>query len=79
MASLQHGAASAKSSKFSLADPTQNSTGDGTEQSIQQAVQENVDKRMNQAVNDLRKKYSQSGEGFDATHDNKPTGAAYAR
>ncbi len=81
MASLQHGAGSTKSSKFSLVDPTKNSTGDGdaAEQSIQQAVQENVDKRMNQAINDLRKKYAQSGEGFDATNDNQPTGTAYAR
>ncbi len=81
MASLQHGAGSGKSSKFTLENPIANSTGDGdgAEQSIQQAVQENVDKRMNQAINDLRKKYSQSGEGFDAANDNQPTGTAYAR
>eukprot|EP00953_Heterococcus_sp_UTEX-ZZ885_P031739 16618-Heterococcus_DN1.PRE.2 len=76
MASGQNTVGSAAASKFSLVDPL-GGAGDDDEKSIQQAVTEEVNNRMGKAVDDLKDKYDRGGKGFDASHDNQPTGQAY--
>eukprot|EP00611_Tribonema_gayanum_P006389 TRINITY_DN15688_c0_g1_i1.p1 TRINITY_DN15688_c0_g1~~TRINITY_DN15688_c0_g1_i1.p1 ORF type:complete len:358 (-),score=110.64 TRINITY_DN15688_c0_g1_i1:10-960(-) len=78
MASGQFPTGSSAASKFSLVDPL-GGAADDDEKTLQQAVTEEVNNRMGKAVDDLKDKYGSSGKGYEASHDNNPTGLAYQR